>query len=450
MEMRFPERLKALEPFWGAWRLNACVGEGSYGKVFKIVRTDLGSEYIAALKWIYIPHQDNEIDEMRSEGMSDEDIRFYYDTLIKSFTNEIRMMSELGGNSHIVNYLDHIVIPRRGEIGWDIFIRMEYLTPLDKYIRAHNFSERDVVTVGWHICQALALCARHKILHRDIKPDNIFRSSDGNYKLGDFGVSRTLEGTRNNLSIKGTPLYMAPEVLTGNQATFSADVYSLGLVLYRLLNRQRMPCLPLYDLPTHDNREKALQRRIRGDVLPEPADGCRDIKRIVLKACAYNPDDRYATAEEMGTMFEKLLKRGRLSDAPLFPENAINQMNSERSSLHPDVKEMQSQHTRLSRKNEAPREENSAIEDLNEIRTVGLVTKLDDIGSDINSGAKYNSRSAANAYIKKVSVEPKRAIIPKKSRPRGGFALIICLILAIALFGGGAFMLFRDQPGSAN
>lgn len=345
------ERLTRLEPLWGTWYIQDFIGEGSFGKVYKLRREDdfnklrreddfNNIEYQAALKWIPLPQRVGEIDSLRAEGMSEEDVRSYYEDLALTLRSEIRFMNALSGNTNIVNYSDHLIRERPGEIGWDILIRMELLTPLDKIIQEQPFSERDVAMLGLHMCQALALCAQHQVLHRDIKPENIFMSADGNYKLGDFGVSRTMESTAENMSRKGTPMYMSPEVYFKKPTDFRADLYSLGLVLYRLLNGNRMPFLPTSGTPTTNERENAISRRLRGDALPPPISGSRELKNIVLKACAFKPEHRFASAEKMRQELGKLIRRGQLSEEELFPQNRGERdprPSSDRTPVDPDL-----------------------------------------------------------------------------------------------------------------
>lgn len=127
---------------------------------------------------------------------------------------------------------------------YDIYILMEYLTPLKNYIVEHSLSEEEVVRLGLQISDAIQLCHEHNILHRDIKEDNIFVSENQNFKLGDFGIAK-YETRTNSLSWNMTMNYSSPEVIT-QQDSFSAsdDVYSLGIVLYKLLNHGRYPFLP--------------------------------------------------------------------------------------------------------------------------------------------------------------------------------------------------------------
>ena len=91
-------------------------------------------------------------------------------------------MSKLRGNSHIVSFEDHAFIERKDEIGWDILIRMELLTPLPA--RICSMTVGDVVRMSIDMCDALATCSQYRIIHRDIKPDNILINKKGDYKLG--------------------------------------------------------------------------------------------------------------------------------------------------------------------------------------------------------------------------------------------------------------------------
>lgn len=82
----FPERLVALQPFWGLWQLEEFIGEGSYGKVYRIKREEFGETYYAALKWICLPQNQSEIQSLRNEGYDDASIADHYASVIKAFS----------------------------------------------------------------------------------------------------------------------------------------------------------------------------------------------------------------------------------------------------------------------------------------------------------------------------------------------------------------------------
>ena len=234
------------EPLWGVWKIEEELGEGSYGKVYKAVRNEFGATYYAAIKHISIPINQTEIRNLYEEGLAADEgsARRYYERMLANLLQEIRLMSALKGHTNIVAYEDHMTIEKRDMPGYDVFIRMELLKGLYEHARSTKFTVLDVCNLGIDICTALEILQKKNIVHRDIKPANILYSDDGNYKLSDFGVARTLEHNATVMSKKGTYAYMAPEVYGGQPASFNSDVYSLGLVMHRLLNNNRAPFLP--------------------------------------------------------------------------------------------------------------------------------------------------------------------------------------------------------------
>ena len=331
---------------FGNWVIKEKIGEGSFGKVFGIERNDFGHTYKAALKVITVPQNDAELQMALDEGMDEEDLTQHFYGAVEEIVQEFYLMSKVKGSSHVVGYEDHTVIPHTQGIGWDILIRMERLTPLLTWAFAHPMSRRDIIQVGIHLCSALELCQKHQILHRDIKPENIFVSDSGDYKLGDFGVARTMEKTMSGMSKKGTYNYMAPEVYKGEEYGFRADMYSVGIVLYRLLNHNRIPFLPpAPERVTMRDRETALNRRIQGEKLPLPVFAQDALGQIVCKAAAPVPADRFESPAQMRKALEDVLFAEK-EDAPIYPdakeqkkrqEGSITLNNMNRASAVPDM-----------------------------------------------------------------------------------------------------------------
>ena len=288
------------------WKAVRTLGEGSYGSVFEIQREEFGELYKAALKVISIPQNDGEIISNRADGMTDQSMADYYHSVVIEMTHELALLSKLKGATNIVGYEDHKIVQHPDGIGWDIYIRMELLTSLTAVSAKYDFSRNQVVKIGIDICNALMLCEKNNILHRDIKPDNIFISRHGDYKLGDFGIARTAAQTAANMSTKGTPNYMAPEVYKGMNYDATVDIYSLGIVLYQMMNGKRLPFIPAS--VTLSARESALGRRMSGESFPDPEMADGEFTRVILKACAYDPKARYANAYQMKKDLEKLIE----------------------------------------------------------------------------------------------------------------------------------------------
>ena len=290
------------------WNITRLLGEGSYGKVFEIERSEFGQTYRAALKVITVPQSSAEVRSVISEGMSVSQAEAYFHGIVEELMHEFSIMFKLKGTANVVSCEDLRVLEHPDGIGWDILIRMELLHPLLPYVYQHPMARRDIIRLGIDICKALELCQRYNIIHRDIKPENIFISDNGDYKLGDFGIARTIERTTSGLSKKGTYSYMAPEVYAGKEYGFSVDTYSLGLVLYRMLNKNRGPFLPQPpEAITFSSREQALARRMSGEPLPRPFYGEGRLGEIVLKACAFDPKDRYSSPQQLRQELEAIL-----------------------------------------------------------------------------------------------------------------------------------------------
>ena len=286
-----------LQQVWPDWKITNEIGSGTYGSVYKAVRKDYDVESCAAIKIISVPKSQSEINTLQAQGMTIGEIKAYLKSIVNEYINEIRLMIALEGNHNIVDVKDYKVVERRDRLGWEIFIRMELLTPFHSYIRNKKLSESDVIKLGYDICTALEICADKKIIHRDIKPGNILVNEKGDFKLGDFGVARKLENITNGLSQKYTPRYMAPEVVTSPHYDSRVDLYSLSIVLYEQLNKGRIPFQEGKQTPA--NIENAINRRNAGEAFPAPCEASPAMADLILRACDYNPDVRFASATEM-------------------------------------------------------------------------------------------------------------------------------------------------------
>ena len=286
------------------WKIVRTIGQGGFGKVYEVEKDDeFGGVAHSALKVISIPESADALEQYREDGYDDAALTTLLHDRVEGLTAEFRLMSRLKGCSNIVSYEDHTVVRHKDDPGYDVLIRMELLTSLPKYLERHEglrCSEVTVKKLGMDMCCALERCARHNIIHRDIKPQNIFINEEGDFKLGDFGVARQLEKTASFMSKKGTYNYMAPEVYKGEEYGATCDIYSLGLVMYRLLNNGRLPFLPPAPAPiSSEDRELAIIRRMKGEAFAAPCSADPELSRIVLKACAFDIQQRYGSAEKM-------------------------------------------------------------------------------------------------------------------------------------------------------
>lgn len=280
------------------WEIVRCIGSGSSGKVYELKKKDeYGGDFHCALKVISVPGSQKEYDEMLST-MSEFAMRAKLREKVEEISNEYRLLGALRGHPNIVNCEDQMIIPHENDMGWDIYIRMELLQSLPDYVRENGMTVENVIKLGSDMCSALELCRENNIIHRDIKPQNIFVSRYGVFKLGDFGVAKA-STIRTSADKVGTYSYMAPEVYKGKAYDGRVDIYSLGMVLYWLLNERKGPFLPLGETATSAQLADAQLLRYRGEPLPPPKNGNQALKKLVLKATSYDMADRFLTPSEM-------------------------------------------------------------------------------------------------------------------------------------------------------
>ncbi len=300
-----------IKKVWPQWTVQRKLGTGAFGQVYEAVHTKFNVEDRSAIKVIPVPARPDEVDAVRAEGRSLAETRQYFRGIVDEFVKEIQLMISLDGSSNIVSVKDYDVVEKEGGIGWYVLIRMELLTPYERYVQTHPFNEKDVIKLGCDICNALEMCAKQKIIHRDIKPANIMvHERTGNFKLGDFGVARKLENTTNGMTVAGARNYIAPEIMCEQKYDHRVDIYSLGLVLYRAANRNRMPFVPTTGPVTHADASEAVRRRISGERLPPPCDASPELAKVILRACAHKPEDRFASAAEMKQALERVMDSG--------------------------------------------------------------------------------------------------------------------------------------------
>lgn len=283
---------------WKDWKIVKRLGGGAYGEVYEIERNISGVQEKAAVKIVSRPKDDIEIETYYDEGYDKASIAASYEKEIQNYVQEYTLMKKLQGQTNIVSCDDFTVVPHENGIGGDVFIRMELLTSLQQVLRQKTLSVQEIIKLGKDISNALILCERKNIVHRDIKPANIMVSEFGDYKLGDFGVSKIMDHTTYATAM-GTPEYQAPEIVRMGKYGQAADIYSLGIMLYWILNDRKMPFVDAEKKLTPGLKIDAMERRCRGEKLPAPENGSDELKKIVLKACEYRPEDRYASAQEL-------------------------------------------------------------------------------------------------------------------------------------------------------
>ena len=282
---------------FGAWRIVGALGHGGMGTVYRAERVDGAYEAQGALKLL-------------NPWLLDAGY-------IQRFVQERQILANLK-HAGIAQLLDGGI----GEGGVPYLV-ME-LVEGEQILEYANAAELELplrLALFRKVCAAVQHAHQNLVVHRDIKPGNILVTREGEPKLLDFGIAKVLgAGARAETRAATrllTPDYASPEQLRGEGVTTASDVYSLGVVLYELLSGRRPPSRegkptdPSVPRPStqvakalaegsahmHAGRARAWLKRLRGD-----------LDTVVLKALAFEPERRYATARELADDIGRVLE----------------------------------------------------------------------------------------------------------------------------------------------
>lgn len=311
----------------GRYRIVGEVGRGGMGAVFAAVRDDGQFEQKVAVKVIL-------------SGLNT-------DTIARRFRNERQILASLQ-HPNIARLLDGGM----SDDGLPFYV-MEFIEgePIDEYCRTRDLGLHARLDLFRQVCAAVSYAHRRLIVHRDIKPSNILVTPAGEVKLLDFGIAKVVSqtngderGTATQLGLM-TPAYASPEQFRGEQVTTATDIYSLGVVLYRLLTGQlpynlnglrldqmlRLVCETEPPRPSHaiadrgprfarskarTQRNDALETEETQSVIRNPQALKGDLDNIVLKALKKEPDRRYESVEQFSEDVRRYLAELPVSARP--------------------------------------------------------------------------------------------------------------------------------------
>jgi serine/threonine protein kinase len=275
----------------GSYRIISQVGKGGMATVYKAYQSSMDRN--VAIK--VLPRQLAESPEFAAR-----------------FQQEARIIARLE-HPHILPVFDF------GESDGVTYFVMRYLEAgtLKTKMEAGPLSLSEIDRLFTQLAEALNYAHGHGIVHRDLKPANALIDGDGNLFLTDFGIAKLLESASPRLTqtdaILGTPAYISPEQAKAETVNQRSDIYSLGIILYEMVTGS---------VPFVADTPLAVILKHISDPLPPPSilkkDIPESIERVILKALAKEPDNRYATASEFLSTWKRALEEKET--APHTPE----------------------------------------------------------------------------------------------------------------------------------
>lgn len=310
---------------WRGYEVGELLGSGSFGDVYALKEIDSSHSPTEAFKEVLIPPTSaGGLEEAFFQGLDIEGAKYYYEGMKKKALDEANIMKHFSDCPNIVQFKDYQIkeLPLDSDLfGWVLFVRMELLQPFKDKFFLEGMTLRETIKLGINLCTALEACHARNILHRDIKPENIFYSPvTKTFKLGDFGIACYMSRLTEEKGLAGTLTHMAPEIYQGKPFDYEADLYAVGMILYKLLNENRIPFLPDYpEKYSPVMRNQAIRRRLEGEEVLLPSivrnrkgssrfltgtEECSErmreqIAQIAYKAIAAKRTERYRSAAEL-------------------------------------------------------------------------------------------------------------------------------------------------------
>jgi serine/threonine-protein kinase len=283
----------------GRYRVEQELGRGGMAKVFRGTDTVLGRP--VAIKVLAPRFSDDA-------------------SFVQRFRREAQAAARLS-NPNVVGVFD------TGTDDGVHYIVMEYVDgkTLAEYLAGGGriMPER-AIEIAEAVCEALAAAHAQGVIHRDIKPGNIMITPSGQVKVADFGIARmttSAETVEQTAAVLGTAAYLSPEQAQGRPVDARSDLYSLGCVLYEMVTG-RPPFTgdsPVAVASKHVLEPPTPPSKLNPDVSPE-------LEAVILRALAKNPDNRYASAEELRADLERARRGLPVEATPVLPESAQTQV----------------------------------------------------------------------------------------------------------------------------
>ncbi len=311
------EEFNKVSPLLDNWTIGEKIENDGSADVYLVSSDGSGMGSLAILKHYSYPKSKAQLDALYYAGTvsSEKEAKEYIAKVVKEQAYELSYLKRLKDSQYIFTALDYQILEKSEYPGFDIYVLMDYTETLSKYLKYNAMTHLRAINLGIDICSALEDLRANGLIHQNLKPSNIFISNYGQYMLGDFGYAEISRLNGSYVPENYINDYSAPEI-TGlmGQPNTTMDIYSLGLVLYRIMNANHAP---FEDEKTSASAAKQL--RESGEELPVPMYADYELSEIILKACAFKPEDRYQTPTEFKNALKDYYLRNTVPDELIVP-----------------------------------------------------------------------------------------------------------------------------------
>lgn len=307
--------LKMISPLLSNMELVQCISVRGGTSVYIVKSTKSNQSYY--LKHIRIPESQKQVDALMFTGaaQSVEDAQNYYKQVAEDYQTELETLQTLSASPNIGCYRSYQIEPKQDGVGFELYLLAEYRQTLSEVLGQTPMTHAGAVNLGLDLCGALCSLREAGLIHRNVKPTNVYLDASGHYLLGDLGIAKIDELKYCSMPESMLSSYSAPELfqLLGTLEPTS-DIYSVGMILYRIYNGGHGP------FEDEKTSARAADRlRVTGEPLPAPMYADYEMAEIISRASAFKPEDRYQTPQELQQALLEYGKRNEASDEPIVP-----------------------------------------------------------------------------------------------------------------------------------
>ncbi len=273
---------RLISPLLDGFTLGGAMSVHGGSRCYPAMHSDSDERYI--VKTISIPASQVQLEALLAAGAykTPEEARAYFRDLAKGVRREIGILADLSHRRGYRCYSAHQIVPMASGVGYEVYLISPYQLTLERQMRTESLPVSTVVRMGIDLCAALMVAREEGYLYVDMKPENVFQASAGEYLIGDLGFIRLKDLGFSSFPDRCRSSYTPPEIADAFASlNTTMDVYSLGLMLYQLCNDGRLP---------------AYER----DIPAPPCLADQALGQILCKACAGRPELRWESPADFG------------------------------------------------------------------------------------------------------------------------------------------------------
>ena len=280
------------------------------------------SEKTFIFKSISVPESQTHVDGLRYSGaiQTAGEAQAYYENVVADLKAEIDTLKRLSDCGSIDGYMACHIQPKEEHVGFDIHLLAPCRKTLAAYIQQTPMTHLKAVNLALDLCTALKDLREAGYIHCNIKPENIYLNNQGHFMLGDLGLFRADQLKYAAIPERMLGKFSAPELFDIMQTpNTTVDIYTVALILYSIYNGGHSP---FEDERT--SSKGASEERLSGNPLPAPLYADYEMTGILLKACAYDPAERYETPEEFFDALTDYATRNQPQDDLIVPPIVVD------------------------------------------------------------------------------------------------------------------------------